>query len=121
MRRGSSLALAVVFAGGCAREPLPSRLPGDPDDAPDLAVSVDLPALPDLAVPKDLKALPDLAVPPDLRTGGTHRWSRGFGDHALAYDIEATADGGAVIVGQFTQTVDFGGGPLTSAGGADIF
>ena len=54
---------------------------------------------------------------------GAHLWSRRIGgtstevSNALATD----AAGNVVVVGNFNGTVDFGGGPLTSAGQADIF
>ena len=54
---------------------------------------------------------------------GTHLWSKRFGgagyDNAWAVAVE---DGGnAVVAGAFEGTVDFGGGPLTSAGSGDGF
>jgi hypothetical protein len=53
---------------------------------------------------------------------GIFRWSTSFGglgtDEALSV---AVGPGGEVyVLVSFTQTVDFGGGPLTSKGGADI-
>ncbi|MBD3236543.1 MAG: hypothetical protein GF330_07555, partial [Candidatus Eisenbacteria bacterium] len=54
---------------------------------------------------------------------GTCLWSRGFGDHAdqwgEAIGIGATGD--AILCGYFAGAVDFGGGPLPSHGGDDIF
>jgi hypothetical protein len=55
--------------------------------------------------------------------GGSHLWSRSFGDSADQRALSVCTDGsGSVIVtGYFEGTVDFGGGPLTSAGLSDIF
>ena len=54
---------------------------------------------------------------------GTHQWSKGFGsigsDLANACTIDAT--GSIAMTGYFGGTVDFGGGPLTTAGSIDIF
>jgi hypothetical protein len=54
---------------------------------------------------------------------GTHRWSRRFGGVGDDYGFRVAAqDGTAVYVtGQFEGTVDFGGGPLVSAGQADAW
>ncbi|MBI5514994.1 MAG: SBBP repeat-containing protein [Deltaproteobacteria bacterium] len=48
---------------------------------------------------------------------GAHLWSRRFGDSGYQFgDGIAVADrGGVVFTGSFGGTVDFGGGPLTSA------
>ncbi len=54
---------------------------------------------------------------------GAHLWSQSFGDtdsdrgSAIAVD----ADDNVLVTGRFQGTVDFGGGPLTSAGSTDIF
>jgi hypothetical protein len=54
---------------------------------------------------------------------GNHLWSKRFGvsGATAAYAVANTPSGGAVIAGNFTGTVDFGGGPLTSIGLSDIF
>jgi hypothetical protein len=54
---------------------------------------------------------------------GTLRWARSFGDAATQTSGGVAVDGadGAVIVGAFAGAIDFGGGPLTSAGGTDVF
>ena len=54
---------------------------------------------------------------------GTHLWSRRFGDASgsTAYGVAVDTSGSVVVVGSFTGTVNFGGSPLTSAGGLDIF
>jgi hypothetical protein len=54
---------------------------------------------------------------------GNHLWSKRFGD-ALAqgcYDVAADTSGNALVTGLFYGTVDFGNGPLVSAGSRDIF
>jgi len=58
-----------------------------------------------------------------LSSSGTHVWSRGFGGlgaeqgNAIAVD----GNGDVAVVGDFQQTVSFGGGALASAGGYDVF
>jgi hypothetical protein len=55
---------------------------------------------------------------------GEHIWSKAFGDKdadQVASSIAVGGDGGAVITGNFAGSIDFGGGPLTSAGGKDVF
>jgi hypothetical protein len=58
-----------------------------------------------------------------LGPGGDHIWSKGFGSaiYDVGYGAAATSDGGAFASGLFQNTVDFGGGPLSGAGGYDIF
>jgi hypothetical protein len=58
-----------------------------------------------------------------LAFDGSHIWSKQFGNtnSEAANGISATMDGGAVVVGTFTDTLDFGGGPLVSAGSTDVF
>ncbi len=56
-----------------------------------------------------------------LGPGGDHLWSRSFGVssmHASSVTLDTT---GNVVVGRFTQSVDFGGGVLSSAGMFDLF
>ena len=50
-------------------------------------------------------------------------WARGFGGSGVDYSLAAAVDdsGNAVVTGSFYYTADFGNGPLTSAGAADIF
>jgi hypothetical protein len=54
---------------------------------------------------------------------GTHLWSQGFGDASIQFGRSVAFDpsGNVVMTGEFQGTVDFGGGPLTSAGWSDIF
>ncbi|HEX5134418.1 MAG TPA: hypothetical protein VFW81_03410 [Thermoanaerobaculia bacterium] len=63
------------------------------------------------------------AVVAKYSSNGTAVWSRRFGgtgtDRALG--IGADASNNLVLTGYFCVTVDFGGGPLTSAGLADAF
>jgi len=54
---------------------------------------------------------------------GAHQWSQRFGDASTqsATQVVVDAFGNVVITGNFQGTVNFGGGPLTSAGGSDFF
>lgn len=54
---------------------------------------------------------------------GGHVWSKRFGDAGEQYGrgVAADADGNIYLSGSTTGTVDFGNGPLTSAGWEDIF
>lgn len=54
---------------------------------------------------------------------GYHLWSRSYGDEQDQYGTGVGVDSGGMVgvTGYFEGTVDFGGGPLTSAGGTDIF
>lgn len=54
---------------------------------------------------------------------GAHSWSRAFGssgdDHGNA--VATDGIGSVVVTGYFNNSIDFGGGPLTSAGNKEIF
>ncbi|AUX38701.1 uncharacterized protein SOCE26_000790 [Sorangium cellulosum] len=54
---------------------------------------------------------------------GAPRWSARFGaaGNDVGYGVAADASGNLYVAGWFTGTVDFGAGPLVSAGGEDIF
>ena len=54
---------------------------------------------------------------------GAHLWSRRFGDAGaqVAGSVAVDDASSPVGVGAFTGSIDFGGGPLTSAGGDDIY
>jgi hypothetical protein len=58
-----------------------------------------------------------------LGSDGAYLWSKRFGDgdgqRARAVAVDASGD--VVVTGPFWGTIDFGGGPLTSAGSDDIF
>jgi hypothetical protein len=56
-------------------------------------------------------------------TTGTHLWSRRFGDTSSDHgnDVCVDASGNVFITGYFNGTVNFGTGPLTTAGIDDIF
>jgi hypothetical protein len=58
-----------------------------------------------------------------LAPDGSTLWSRRFGDTLgdVALSVAATPDGDIVVGGSFQGTVDFGNGPLTSAGLSDMF
>jgi hypothetical protein len=54
---------------------------------------------------------------------GAHKWSKRFGD-ALAQDansVTLTPQGRIAVVGSMAGTINFGGGPLMSAGQSDVF
>jgi hypothetical protein len=54
---------------------------------------------------------------------GHHLWSQRFGAAASDRGQVAAVDGSrnVIVTGEFSGSVDFGGGPITSAGGVDIF
>jgi Beta-propeller repeat len=56
-------------------------------------------------------------------TEGNHLWSKSFGDteNDRGYAVATDRGGGIVVTGAFLHSVDFGNGPLMSAGGYDIF
>ena len=58
-----------------------------------------------------------------LDAGGSHQWSRraGAAGSDLGSAVAMDSAGNVVVTGSFSQSVDFGAGPLTSAGGSDIF
>jgi len=58
-----------------------------------------------------------------LSTGGSHLWSRRFGDGDEQYGrgVAIDASGDAIITGHFRGAVDLGGGVLSSAGYEDVF
>ena len=58
-----------------------------------------------------------------LGSDGRHLWSMRFGGpgNDVARGLAVNRSGDVVIVGHFSGSVDFGSGPLTSAGDTDIF
>ena len=57
-----------------------------------------------------------------LAANGSHVWSKRFGDAATQAGRGIATDGQNVVVtGDLVGTVDFGGGPLQSVGGRDVF
>jgi hypothetical protein len=58
-----------------------------------------------------------------LTSGGVHLWSKRYGGagNQDPRDIAVDAFGAILVAGDFTTTVDFGGGALTSAGATDGF
>ena len=54
---------------------------------------------------------------------GGHRWSQRFGSTSFdrGYGVAVDRGGDVAVTGLFTYTVDFGGGPVTSAGSNDGF
>jgi chitodextrinase len=65
----------------------------------------------------------DLFVAKYAGTTGAYRWARRVGGAADEYSYAVAVDGSGhvVVTGEFTGTVDFGGGPLSSAGDRDVF
>ena len=51
---------------------------------------------------------------------GNHLWSQGF-PHGTGMSVTAVGFGDIVATGRYGETVDFGGGVLTSEGNADIY
>ena len=58
-----------------------------------------------------------------FNSGGGHTWSQFYAStgNDLGYGVAVDALSRVVITGQFTGTIDFGGGGVTSAGDFDIF
>ena len=59
-----------------------------------------------------------------LDSAGSHLWSKHFGDVAdlqVGHGIASDAANNILVAGFFEGAVDFGGGPLVSAGGSDVF
>lgn len=58
-----------------------------------------------------------------LDAGGNHIWSRRFGDGTEQSIIRVGSDvaGNTILTGALLGTLDFGNGPMPSAGGKDIF
>jgi hypothetical protein len=56
-------------------------------------------------------------------SSGNHLWSERFGDwnNQLSSLVAANGSGSVMLTGHYYGTVDFGDGPLTSAGDTDIF
>ncbi len=56
-------------------------------------------------------------------TNGNHTWSHRFGStgNDIGYDVAVDHLSRIVITGNFSNTVDFGGGGITSAGSNDVF
>ena len=56
-----------------------------------------------------------------LSPTGAHRWSRRFGN-GTGWEVAVSPDGShLVITGEFSGSVDFGGGAFASAGDRDVF
>ena len=58
-----------------------------------------------------------------LNSSGTFQWVNTFGGTSgdFGYGITVDSSGNSYVTGYFEGTVDFGGGNITSSGGADIF
>jgi hypothetical protein len=58
-----------------------------------------------------------------IESGANHLWSKRFGDTSAqnSYAIAADSTNNVLLSGSFEGSVDFGGGPLASAGKSDVF
>jgi hypothetical protein len=56
-----------------------------------------------------------------LDPGGTHQWSKSFGEQVQAQSLAVDASGNVLVTGVFDGSIDFGGQTLTSLGGGDVF
>lgn len=58
-----------------------------------------------------------------LGADGTHLWSKRFGDpsYQSGQGVAVDSAGNVLITGFFNGAIDFGGGPLASAGNKDVF
>jgi hypothetical protein len=65
---------------------------------------------------------PDMFAAKLAAADGAHAWSKLFGDASGQYGeaVAVDATGNAYVTGDFSGTIDFGGGTLTSAGSTDI-
>ena len=56
-------------------------------------------------------------------SAGAYIWSRSFGssNDDYAYGVAVDGYGNVILTGTFIGTIDFGGGPMSPAGGGDIF
>jgi chitodextrinase len=65
----------------------------------------------------------DIFVAKYAGTDGHYLWAKRFGSTGADSPSKVAVDsaGNVTVIGVFQNTVDFGGGPLTSAGGNDIF
>lgn len=54
---------------------------------------------------------------------GELRWARSFGDSQaqVPWAMAVDGDGNVIVVGSMSGSIDFGGGPLVSAGSSDLF
>ncbi len=65
----------------------------------------------------------DVFVAQYASADGQHRWSKRFGGTGDDYGnaVAAGPNGDLVVTGQFSRTIDFGGGPLSNSGAPDIY
>jgi hypothetical protein len=64
-----------------------------------------------------------LVADPAFAQTPTHVWSQRFGNSSAQYGYAVATDpsGNVYVTGEFLGAIDFGGGPLTSAGDSDAF
>jgi hypothetical protein len=60
-------------------------------------------------------------LPCDAGDDGCGAWSQQFAGSGWGTAIATDGEGNVLVAGSFSGTADFGGGPLTAAGGADMF
>lgn len=58
-----------------------------------------------------------------LDSAGNSLWAKRFGDptYQAAVSVAVDSNGDVLVTGQFHGAIDFGGSPIVSSGGADIF
>src|SRR5262249_37974989 len=56
-----------------------------------------------------------------LQDSGKHVWSNRFGNNAIGTTITMDGANNAIVAGSFSNTIDFGGGALMSAGQTVLF
>jgi hypothetical protein len=68
-------------------------------------------------------ATSDVFVAKLTGASGAHLWSKAAGGSGsdIAYGVTVDGGGNVLVAGSFQNTIDFGSGALTSAGGADMF
>ncbi|WP_441291620.1 hypothetical protein ACSRUE_15200 [Sorangium sp. KYC3313] len=106
---------------------------GDAADQRGEAIAVD--SADDVLVAGDLQGQADFGGGPLVSAGGDdvfvarldahgeHLWSKRFGDAQDQHvgDLDARETGEVLLIGDLEGQADFGGGPLVSAGGSDVF
>ncbi|APR86232.1 Secreted trypsin-like serine protease [Minicystis rosea] len=77
------------------------------------------------AVPLDSIGNPDVFVTMLSASNGSHVWSKRFGGDASSYQygngVVIDGSNNVLIIGEYSDKIDLGGGPLAGSGGSDIF